>query len=301
MDHWQTIAHHISQTLQKPFTLQNKSAVGGGSINSSYHVTGTDKQEYFVKLNSANLEHMFQVELDSLNELSQALATNNSTLRIPSAICYGTSGSYSYLVLEHLRLSSSGDSKLLGKALAEMHQITASQFGWYQNNLIGSTPQNNRQHNDWLTFWREERMEPQFEMLYDKGYRNHLQPLSDKLLNNLDSILANHSPNASLLHGDLWSGNYGFIQAGSVQAQNKQPVIFDPALYYGDRETDIAMTELFGGFSQDFYQAYNEHLPLDKGYEKRKTLYKLYHILNHANLFGTSYLNQAISMMEKLC
>ncbi|MCP3850535.1 MAG: fructosamine kinase family protein [Gammaproteobacteria bacterium] len=306
MDHWQVISEHISQTQQAPFSLQKKTTVGGGSINSSYHVTGIDREEYFVKLNSANLEHMFQVEFDSLNELSQALATNNSTLCTPSPICFGTAGSYSYLVLEHLDISSSGDNKILGQSLAEMHKITASQFGWYQNNMIGSTPQSNRQHSDWLTFWREERMVPQFEMLYDKGYRKHLQPLSDQLLNSLGSILADHSPEASLLHGDLWSGNYGFVQQGFVQhdftqAQDKRPVIFDPALYYGDRETDIAMTELFGGFSPDFYQAYNEHWPLNKGYEKRKTLYKLYHILNHANLFGTSYLNQAISMMEKLC
>ncbi len=301
MSHWQQISEHISQTqlalnkrFKASFQIQTKSSVGGGSINSSYHVIGNDGQAYFIKLNSASLETMFQVEFDSLNELSQALSLNTNTMRIPQPVCYGSAGANSYLVLEYLPMNSSGDSRKLGHALAEMHQITVNQFGWYQDNIIGSTPQSNRQQNNWLTFWREERLRPQFEMLYDKGYKEYLQPRSEQLLNNLDSILANHTPEASLLHGDLWSGNYAFSKQG-------QPVIFDPALYYGDRETDLAMTELFGGFSQDFYLAYNEVWPLSSGYAQRKSLYNLYHILNHANLFGTSYLNQAMSIMERLC
>ncbi len=293
MTDWQQITDHISQSLNHPFSIQSQSSVGGGSINASYRVTGIDGQQYFIKLNSADLETMFQVEFDSLNELSQSIAAADCAIKIPQPVCFGTAGSNSYLVLEHLSLDASGDSKRLGQALAQMHRITAAQYGWYQNNIIGSTPQSNRQHSDWLTFWREERLQPQFEMLYARGYKNYLQPLSTTLLNKLDSLLADHSPEASLLHGDLWSGNYAFCA--------RQPVIFDPALYYGDREADIAMTELFGGFSEDFYQGYNESWPLDKGYSRRKTLYNLYHILNHANLFGTSYLNQAISMMERLC
>ena len=318
MSHWQQISEHISQTLHTPFQIHQKYSVGGGSINSSYHVSGTDGQEYFIKLNTASLETMFQVEFDSLNELSQALSVNNNLMHVPQPVCFGIAGSAdnrkSYLVLEYLKIKPSGDSKNFGQALAQMHKITTSQFGWYQNNIIGSTPQSNQKHNDWVNFWREERMRPQFEMLYDKGYKKHLQPLSENLLNNLDSLLADHTPEASLLHGDLWSGNYGFISHGFIShgftsndfikdgvTEKSVPVIFDPALYYGDRETDIAMTELFGGFSRDFYQSYNETWPLDDGYAKRKTIYNLYHILNHANLFGTSYLNQAISMMERLC
>lgn len=289
MTYWQHISEHISQTLNKPFQIQNKKSIGGGSINSAYQVTGNDGQLYFIKLNTASLEFMFQVEFDSLNELLQI-----DTIQIPRPVCFGTADSKSYLVLEYITMNPSGDQQQLGYALAQMHKITASQYGWYQNNIIGSTPQSNNMQPDWLTFWREERLLPQFKMLYEKGYKNQLQPLSDKLLNNLDSLLANHKPPASLLHGDLWSGNYAFDDQG-------RPVIFDPALYYGDREADLAMTELFGGFSQDFYQAYNEAWPLDNDYNQRKTLYNLYHILNHANLFGTSYLNQAISMMQRLC
>jgi len=294
MTHWQQIAAHISQSRNTTFQIQHKNTIGGGSINSAYKVTGSDGHDYFVKLNSATLEHMFQVEFESLNELSQALDANNSMMQIPQPVCFGTSGSKSYLVLEYLNMSSRGDGKLMGQALAQMHRITTSQYGWYQNNIIGSTPQSNHKHSDWTTFWHEERLLPQFKMLYDKGYKSYLAPLSDRLLNNLDSLLANHNPGASLLHGDLWSGNYAYDDQG-------RPIIFDPALYYGDREADLAMTELFGGFGQDFYQAYNDAWPLEEGYKTRKTLYNLYHILNHANLFGTSYLNQAIAMMERLC
>lgn len=297
MTHWQQIADHIGQSLNTTVQIQQKTSVGGGSINSAYKVTTMDGQHYFVKLNSAHLEYMFQVEFDSLNELLQAPVIKTGTMQIPAPICFGTTGlndSKSYLVLEYLAMSSHGDGKIMGRALAQMHRVTASQYGWYQNNIIGSTPQSNQQHSDWLTFWREERMLPQFKMLYDKGYRQHLLPLSDRLLNKMESLLGKHNPPASLLHGDLWSGNYAYNEQGS-------PIIFDPALYYGDREADLAMTELFGGFDQSFYQAYNEAWPLDEDYKTRKTLYNLYHILNHANLFGTSYLTQAISMMERLC
>lgn len=294
MTHWHAIAEHISQSRNLPFQIQQKNSIGGGSINSAYQVTGTDGHSYFIKLNSSNLETMFQVEFDSLNELSQALVKKDSVMQIPQPICFGSCGSDSYLVLEYINMNSRGDGKIMGQALAQMHQITASQYGWYQNNIIGSTPQSNQKHSDWLSFWREERMLLQLQMLYDKGYQSYLQPLSDRLLERLDPLLANHEPEASLLHGDLWSGNYAYDEHG-------RPIIFDPAMYYGDREADLAMTELFGGFGQDFYHAYNEVWPLETGYKTRKTLYNLYHILNHANLFGTSYLNQAISMMERLC
>ncbi len=293
MTHWQSISTHISETLAKDFQILQQHSIGGGSINSAYKVTSTDAHEYFVKLNSASLEFIFQVEYDSLNELLQVMATDASIMQIPKPVCFGTTGSQSYLVLEYIPMTSRGDGRLMGQALARMHRITAEQFGWYQDNIIGSTPQSNQQHSDWPGFWREERMIPQFKMLYDKGYKNYLKPLDDKLLKNLDTLLGNHKPAPSLLHGDLWSGNYAYTADG-------KPVIFDPAIYYGDREADMAMTELFGGFGADFYAAYNASWPLDSGYAQRKTLYNLYHILNHANLFGTTYLNQAVGMMERL-
>ncbi len=148
-------------------------------------------------------------------------------------------------------MNTHGDSRLMGKALAQMHKITTSQYGWSNNNFIVSTTQSNQTHSDWLSFWRDERMIPQFEMLYNKCYQSYLSQTADKFLLHLEALLDNYNPAASLLHGNLWSGNYAYNESG-------QPVIFDPALHYGDRETDLVMTELFGGFDESFYTAYNE-------------------------------------------
>lgn len=288
MTQWTEITEHISQTTGESFQLANEKSLAGGSINSAYKLTAANGLSYFIKLNAAHQLPMFQTEYTDLLELQKA-----QLMHIPRPVCFGTQEAKSYLVTEYISLQGLGDAEELGRALAQMHRITAEQFGWKQNNTIGSTPQSNRQHGKWLDFWRDERLIPQFEMLYAKGYQQVIQSDAEKLLNRLDSLLADHQPEASLLHGDLWSGNYAFDNQGKA-------VIFDPALYYGDRETDLAMTELFGGFSQTFYDAYNEAYPLDDGYKTRKTLYNLYHILNHTNLFGSGYLNQAIRMMEGL-
>jgi fructosamine-3-kinase len=289
MTYWSHIAEHISQSLHKPFHIQSTKSLGGGCINQAFCITSSDGQRYFVKVNQRALNVLFQVEYDSLNELYTAQCAH-----IPKPICFGSNSSHSYLVLEHLTMKHSGDQIKLAEALARQHKITNSQYGWYQNNVIGSTPQSNRQHTCWLSFWREERLLPQIKLLHDKGLGSSLKPFSEPLLNNLETLLQDHQPSASLLHGDLWSGNYAFDEQG-------EPIFFDPALYYGDRETDLAMTELFGGFSREFYQHYHNIFPLDDGYAQRKTLYNLYHILNHANLFGHSYIAQATRMMQKLC
>jgi len=288
MTQWSEITQHISQTMGQLFQSATAKSLGGGSINAAYKLTDGNGLSYFVKLNAAHQLAMFETEYTDLLELQQA-----RLMHIPLPVCFGTTGSKSYLITEYIALQGQGKAEDLGIALAQMHTITSEHFGWKQNNTIGSTPQSNQQHDNWLDFWRDERLIPQFEMLYAKGLRQIIQPEADKLLNRLDSLLTAHQPEASLLHGDLWSGNYAFDKQGKA-------VIFDPALYYGDRETDLAMTELFGGFSPAFYAAYNEVCPLDEGYRSRKTLYNLYHILNHTNLFDISYLNQAISMMERL-
>ena len=288
MTQWTEITDHISQTTGKPFQMAKQKSLGGGSINSACRITDANGFSYFVKFNSAHQLPMFKMEYTDLLELQKV-----QQLHIPRPVCYGKQADKSYLVTEYIALHSRGDAEVLGRALAQMHRHTSEQFGWKQNNTIGSTPQSNQLHTNWLDFWRNERLIPQLDMLYAKGYGRVIKSAPDKLLSRLDSLLAEHQPEASLLHGDLWSGNYAFDEQG-------KPVIFDPALYYGDRETDLAMTELFGGFSQTFYGAYNEAYPLDEGYSSRKTLYNLYHILNHTNLFGTGYLNQAISMMDRL-
>jgi fructosamine-3-kinase len=164
------------------------------------------------------------------------------------------------------------------------HRRPGPRFGWPRDNYIGATPQANAWCDDWAEFWRERRLRPQLEQARSKGF--DLGKIA------LEDLLIKHQPEPALLHGDLWSGNAGFTAEG--------PVVFDPAVYYGDREADLAMTELFGGFPREFYDAYNEAWPLEAGYAQRKHLYNLYHLLNHLNLFGGGYLGQVSSTLRLL-
>lgn len=290
MSVWEHISQHISRCTQSPFHLQNQTGVGGGCINQACRVTDGDRT-YFVKTNSASRLSMFEAEYAGLSEMHAS-----ATIRVPKPVCVGSESSTAYLVMEFLPLGGSGSGhsiEQLGQRLAAMHRTTQGQYGWHRDNTIGSTPQINDYQNDWLTFWRENRLAYQLSLAARQGYGGRLQQRGEKLLDVLDVFFSNHHPEASLLHGDLWSGNYGVLQSG-------EPVIFDPAVYYGDRETDLAMTELFGGFPVRFYDAYHDAYPLDDGYAQRKILYNLYHILNHLNLFGSGYLGQAEGMIDRL-
>lgn len=204
-------------------------------------------------------------------------------VRVPQVLDRGVRNGKAFILLEHLELKRNGDYADLGRMLAKLHRQTAPRFGWAHDNYIGLAPQRNGWYDDWTRFWRERRMLPQIELANRNGFRVEMP--------NLD-LLENHKPPPSLLHGDLWSGNAGFTAEG--------PVVFDPAVYYGDREADLAMTELFGGFPAEFYRAYDEAFPLAQGYEKRKHLYNLYHLLNHLNLFGGGYLAQVRETLRLL-
>jgi len=278
----------IHDATHRPFTLRVATPVGGGSINEAYRLEGTDGSRYFLKLNDVRHHPMFAAEAQGLNTIA---ATN--TVRVPRPISHGTANSTSFLILEYLELSSHGDAELLGKQLAAMHRTYASRFGFAQDNFIGTTPQPNTWSDDWVTFWREQRLGFQLRLAAQNGYGGQLQALGNKLLDALPAFFDGYTPQPSLLHGDLWSGNHAFLSGGT-------PVIFDPAPYYGDRECDLAMTELFGGYTSDFYAAYRAAYPLDAGYATRRDLYNLYHILNHANLFGSGYARQAEQMMQRL-
>jgi fructosamine-3-kinase len=187
--------------------------------------------------------------------------------------------------------SNSKSDQEMGRKLAAMHKATSSKgFGWTMNNTIGSTPQINTWTADWVEFYRQHRLAYQFQLARRRGGSF---PRQDELLAAIPELLAGHEVQPSLVHGDLWGGNAGCTATG-------EPVIFDPATYYGDREVDIAMTELFGGFPAGFYQGYNEVFPLDAGYEQRKNLYNLYHILNHFNLFGGGYASQANRLIDQI-
>ena len=231
---------------------------------------------------------MFAAECAGLAALEET-----RTVRVPRVITAGVADQHAFLVLEHFDLCRHGSNQLLGTQLADLHRVQAARFGWIQDNTLSLTPQHNTWSPDWLSFWREQRLGPQLDLAAHNGYHGKVQELGRKVMDSLPELFAEYYPVASLLHGDLWAGNHAFLADGT-------PVIFDPAPYFGDREADIAMTELFGGFDAEFYAAYQAAYPLDPGYVTRKNLYNLYHILNHCNLVGSSYLKQAEWMMQSL-
>lgn len=276
---WTQIARQIAQATGHEFSIQNQRSVTGGCINQGYAISNGNFS-YFVKLNQASQVAMFEAEALGLKQMLQT-----DTIRVPKPICWGTANDSAYIVLEWLELGSGNTNSWLemGRKLAAMHRATSDRgFGWQHNNTIGSTVQINTWTADWATFFAEHRLGYQFRLAQRRGGHFSQQ---DELLTAIPQLLA-HQPLPSLVHGDLWGGNAACTKMG-------EPVIFDPATYYGDREVDIAMTELFGGFPAAFYQGYNEVFSLDSGYERRKTIYNLYHILNHFNLFGGGYAAQA--------
>jgi len=282
---WPDITKDISLTIGKEFRLSSSpQPLSGGCINQSYRLLGSDSS-YFVKLNQANLVSMFNSEAAGLQEIA-----SSSTIRVPLVVSSGISGNYSYLVLEWLDLTrgTSANWYKMGENLAKLHLISVgSNFGWRENNTIGSTPQINNLQSCWADFFANERIGYQLKLA--RGTFGD----AGKIIQAVRAILREHQPQPSVVHGDLWSGNAGFTYEG-------EPIIFDPATYYGDREVDIAMSELFGGFPADFYRGYNMIAPLDSGYQQRKNLYNLYHLLNHFNLFGGSYQWQAQQIIQQL-
>jgi protein-ribulosamine 3-kinase len=278
----------IHDATQRPFELSAVTSVGGGSINEAFRLEGTDGACYFLKVNDVRHHAMFLAEAAGLGAMA---ATN--TIRVPQPIAQGAASGKSYLVLEYLKLSSRGNAKLLGEQLAALHLCKGACFGFANDNFIGTTPQPNGWKDNWIDFWREQRLGFQLRLAAENGYGGQLQSLGEKLLDALPAFFDGYTPQPSLLHGDLWSGNHAFLADGT-------PTIFDPASYYGDRECDLAMTELFGGYPADFYAAYRAAWPLDAGYTTRRDLYNLYHILNHANLFGGGYVKQAAQIAQSL-
>ncbi|MES9979650.1 MAG: fructosamine kinase family protein, partial [Candidatus Thiodiazotropha sp. 6PLUC5] len=274
MNQWQIIAQHISQSIGAPFNPLEPKSIGGGCINIGVRLTDGEKT-FFVKLNQSALLDMFEAESEGLKALSDTL-----TIRVPKPICSGLCGDQSYLAMEFIEFEhgSREGPELAGRQLAEMHKISQPHFGWHRDNTIGSTPQPNRINENWVKFWRDQRLGFQLKLAASNGYSGNLQRKGERLLEGFQ-LLLDHQPVPSLLHGDLWGGNLAYDRSG-------QPVIYDPAVYCGDREADLAMTELFGGFGNRFYDAYRESWPLSPGYSTRKALYNLYHILNHLNLFG---------------
>lgn len=286
MTAWAGIQSAIRDAAHSNFEIAHAAPLGGGDINAAYRLEGRDGSNYFVKLNDARRLAMFEAEALGL----QAIGATQ-TIRVPRPLVHGTSDRHSFLVLEYLEFGPRGSPRELGERLAALHRSTAERFGFEHDNYIGSTPQPNGWKDDWVEFLRERRFGFQLELAEHNGYR--LRDLGNKLLAALPHFFADYTPQPSLLHGDLWGGNHACLADGT-------PAIFDPAAYYGDREADLAMTELFGGYPAEFYAAYRATWPLDSGYALRRELYNLYHILNHANLFGSGYARQAEAMMQRL-
>jgi len=286
MSNWKDIANHISEVSAATFGPAQARNVGGGCINSTV-VLSDGKLSYFVKLNNAPRLAMFEAEAAGLAELA---ATNS--IRVPRPLCSGITGSDAYLVMEYIEMGAGGSGVTAGRQLALLHRTQQQTFGWTRDNTIGSTHQPNRPASDWVGFWREQRLGFQLALAAKNGHRGQLQQRGERLLEQFPALI-DHQPKPSLIHGDLWAGNLSYDR-------RRQPVIYDPATYYGDREAELAMTELFGGFGRSFYDAYNEAWPLDRGYPTRKTLYNLYHVLNHLNMFGGGYGGQALGMIDRL-
>ncbi len=284
----QHLADEISSATGQEFVCHATSAAGGGCINQAM-VISDGETSFFVKLNRAALADMFSAEAAGLREI-----TGTASVRVPAPICHGHHAEYAYLVLEHvpMRGLDAPSATALGEQLARMHRHTSGHFGWDRDNTIGSTPQHNDNSDDWVRFWRHQRLEALTDKLKNQAPKQTLDVFY-ALTEKVDVFFRDYTPVASLLHGDLWGGNVSRDEHGA-------PVIFDPAVYYGDRETDIAMTELFGRLGENFYAAYHEQWPLDDGYALRRDLYNLYHVLNHALLFGGGYLSQARGMAGRL-
>ncbi len=287
MADWDEIAAHLpGPALGEP---AEATPVGGGCINAGWRL-GRGEERFFVKTNRASMLAMFEAELAGLEAMSDA-----GGIRVPTPLATGLSNGDAWIAMEWIEPGPAGarSETLLGEGLVQLHRATAATFGWCRDNTIGSTPQHNAPSADWPSFYARHRLGFQLELAIENGRAVELRDRGRQLTEQVGCFFSGYRPIPSLLHGDLWGGNWAADQGG-------RPFVFDPAVYYGDREADLAMTELFGGFGRGFYDAYRSAWPLDPGYAVRRDLYNLYHVLNHLNLFGGGYLGRARSLIDRL-
>ncbi|MDX5407916.1 MAG: fructosamine kinase family protein [Chromatiaceae bacterium] len=283
---WQAIAEQINNELDTHFQIEQKTQLSGGSINLAWHIKGMG-QQFFVKINQREQAEQFDTEALSLSALRQA-----HCIRVPEVICSGQTLDKSFLVLEYLPFAGETLTgwRNLAQQMALLHrQHEQAMYGFDWDNMLGSTVQPNKWQANWSSFFSEQRLGWLLQLLLEQGFGFGK---IDYLVEQCRQRLTHYQPAPSLLHGDLWRGNVGFVI--------DSPAVFDPACYYGDRETDIAFSTLFGRFPDSFYQTYEEFYPLDKAYSERKDLYNLYHVLNHAYLFRGAYLVQAQELIKQL-
>ena len=288
MPDWSTITQALRDAGVTVAARAAPRAVGGGDISAAWRLETADGS-VFLKTGPASSYEMFAAEAEGLAELAAPGA-----IRIPAVIACGEQEGTAFVALEWLDFErpTRATEALLGTQLAELHRTTSERYGWHRDNTIGLTPQHNAWTDDWVTFFRRHRLQFQLDLAAGKGFTGSLQEQGARLADRLPDLFDGYKPAASLLHGDLWGGNWASV--------NGQPIIFDPAVYYGDRESDLAMTRLFGGFGAAFYTAYEDSAPLAPGHRERCDLYQLYHVLNHLNLFGGGYLGRAQELMRRL-
>ena len=279
----------IAAVSNIPLQEQNPILLPSEGRVAKQKVKGVNRY-YFLKTGSINDLPLLISEKIGLEALALVGA-----VKVPKVFFLGETSTCSFLICEYLDLNKDNliSGEILGKQLALLHQNSNECFGLNEDNWIGLSPQKNHWHENWISFFKKYRLQPQLTQAFERGYRANLEKKADRLMEILPLFFDQYKPKPSLLHGDLWSGNWGTIN-------NTTPVVFDPAIYYGDRETDLAMTKLFGGFPQAFYDAYNYQWTLDYGFKVRQNLYNLYHLLNHLNLFGEVYLRQTIDVLEQL-
>ena len=287
------IAKSISEATGTSFAVTSSTAVSGGCIHESRKIEGKTRdaaRTYFAKLNDAQSLPMLVAEAQGLAAIRSA-----ARIRAPEVVVHDDDGERAWLVLEWLELVplDAASAARLGTALAAQHRAEQARFGWEHDNFIGASPQHNGWSDDWLAFWREKRLMPQLRMAAKKRLPSKMIDRGERLAADCEVFFRGYEAARSLLHGDLWSGNAAALEDGT-------PVVFDPAVYVGDREADIAMTELFGGFPTDFLAAYRAAWAPHDNYRVRRDVYNLYHVLNHANLFAGAYVRQAEVAIERL-
>lgn len=244
------------------------------------------QKKAFIKFGALSARTLFDAEANGLEALR-----GTHTLRVPETLQVGSDTHFSWIILEYLDLNPSGNYSLFGQQLAALHRTEADRYGYPDNNFIGLGKQANRWQDAWSEFWWQQRLWPQLETAINKGYSKPLTAFIKPLETRVRERLHTHRPTPSLLHGDLWAGNHGYETSG-------EPVIFDPAVYFGDRETDLAMMELFGGYEPAVYNHYSSHWPVPRSYLNRRPVYQLYHLLNHLNLFGSGWWGRCATMIE---
>ncbi|OEE65701.1 hypothetical protein A1OO_07785 [Enterovibrio norvegicus FF-33] len=283
---WHSLSVQLSLALGQQFEVEEKMPIDGGDINECYAISSGEIR-FFVKINSRENLPIYEAEAEGLRHLA-----NSAEVSVPQVIYMGVIKEKAVLVLDYLPMKPLDDESayLLGKDMALLHQWGEQlEYGFDIDNFIGTTEQRNSWHRKWANFFADHRIGWQLKLAEERGMsfgdvETIVEAVKDRLVG--------HQPKASLLHGDLWKGN--------ASATINGPVVFDPACYWGDREVDVATTQLFGGFPQDFYRGYNEVFPLDEGFEQRKDIYNLYHMINHCLMFGGHYLEETEALINKL-